>query len=374
LLANADSYQELSIAAGELPDPKFRAGIANFPFESPSFTREPMTQLQFGLRQSFPGGNTRLLNNEKFKIQALEQVQKADNRELEIIYSVRTTWLDIYYWRRSQTIIEKLRPYFNDLLSVTTDLYSVGIKDQQDVLRAELELSHLDDRLLKIDRKVAQAQSQLSRWIKSDAYRTLAAKFPSWPQLPNLDDLQGNLASHPMLAAATARIDAQNKNVNIAHESYKPNWAVDLGYAYRDGVLPSGESRSDFISLGVTVDLPLFKKNRQDKQLAAAVNQRRAATESHEELSRFLHSQLATEYTNWESLNQRIALYKDQLIVQTDSQAELALQAYQNNTADFSEVMRSYIARLNVQVDYEHLQIERAKSYALLMKLSGVKQ
>lgn len=374
LLANADAYQELSISAGELPDPKLRAGIANFPFEAPSFTREPMTQLQFGLRQSFPAGNTRLLDNEKFKIHALEQVQKAENRELEIIYSVRMSWLDIHYWQRNQIIIEKMRPYFNDLLTVTTDLYSVGIKDQQDILRAELELSKLDDRLLEINKKITQAQGQLSRWIKNDAYRTLDSELPNWSPLPSLDNLQANLTLHPMLAAATTRIDVQNKNIDIAKESYKPAWAIDLGYAYRDGVLPTGASRSDFVSLGVTVDLPLFKRNRQDRKLAAAVSQRRAAAESHEELSRYLHSQLATEYVRWEILNQRIALYKDQLIVQTDSQAELALQAYQNNTADFSEVMRSYIARLNMQIDYERLQIERAKSYALLTKLSGVEQ
>ena len=145
-----------------------------------------------------------------------------------------------------------------------------------------------------------------------------------------------------------------------------------MGYAYRDGLLPTGQSRSDFISLGVSVDLPVFKRNRQDKKLSAAVSQRRSASDSHKELVRQLSSQVDTEYARWESLNRRIDLYKDLLLVQTNQQTELAMQAYQNNTGDFAEVMRAYIANLNTQIDFERIQIERAQSYAQLANLGGL--
>ena len=372
LIASADALQELSVAAGQLSDPKLRAGLANFPIESGGFSTEGMTQVQLGVRQAFPSGNSREVSTRKFQALALEQLENASTRERNVISAVRELWLDNYYWTNTQKLVEETRPFFKDLLTVTTDLYALGMKDQQDVLRAEIELSRLDDRLININKQVSQAQAKLSKWIGTNAFRPLEPTLPNWSELPSRDSLQQNLRSHPTLNAANARIKAQDANIDLAKASYKPAWAVDLGYAYRDGLLPSGQSRSDFISLGVSVDLPVFKRNRQDKKLSAAVSQRRSASDSHKELVRLLSSQVDTEYARWESLNRRIDLYKDLLLVQTNQQTELAMQAYQNNTGDFAEVMRAYIANLNTQIDFERLQIERAQSYAQLANLGGL--
>ena len=372
LLASADAYQELSIAAGQLPDPKLRAGLANYPLESGNFSTEGMTQLQLGVRQAFPAGNTRAVNTRQFQSRALEMNEKAENRQRDVLSSVRHSWLETYYWTRAQGLVSESRTYFTDLVSLTQDLYSVGAKDQQDVLRSELELSRLDERLITIDKQILSSQAQLSRWIGTDATRPLASHLPDWTHIPSSKSLQANLLTHPTVKASLARVAVKNSSIDLAKANYKPGWAIDAGYAYRDGRLPNGESRSDFISVGVSVDLPLFTKNRQDRKLSAAVNQRRAATESHEQLVRGLSSQLNAEIARWESLQRRMDLYETQIIVQTKEQAQAALLAYQNNTGDFAEVMRGYIANLNAQLDYDRLQVERAQSYALLANLGGI--
>ena len=374
LLAGAEAYQELSIAAGQLPDPKLRTGLANYPLESGNFSTEGMTQIQLGIRQAFPAGNTRAINTQQFQSRALEMHEKAEGRQREVLSAVRNIWLETYYWTRAQQLVNDSRVYFTDLVTISTDLYAVGMKDQQDVLRSELELSRLDDRLINIDKQILRSQAQLSQWIGTQATRPPAASLPDWSKLPSPDSLHTNLLIHPSVKASHARIDVQSSSIDLAKENYKPGWAIDAGYAYRDGRLPNGGSRSDFISVGVTVDLPLFKRNRQDRKLAAAVSQRRAATESHEQLLRGLSSQLDAEVARWESLTRRLDLYESQIIIQTKEQADAALLAYQNNTGDFAEVMRGYIANLNAQLDYDRLQVERAQSYALLANLGGISQ
>ena len=158
----------------------------------------------------------------------------------------------------------------------------------------------------------------------------------------------------------------------MAYEQYKPAWALDVGYAYRDGVLPNGQSRSDFISVGVSIDLPVFKKNRQNRVMAAAVSDRRAVTNSREVLYRQLKSQLDSEYARWQNLSQRIDLYEQQILVQTEQQAEAAMLAYQSEAGDFADVMRGSINVLNVRLDRMRLKIERSQSYAVLANLGGV--
>ena len=147
MLAQADAFVEQSAAAGQLPELKLRVGIANFPIESGGFTTEGMTQAQLGLRMEFPPGGVLDANARQYQFQANEMRETADARSRDTTTAVRLAWLDTYYWQRTHAIVDEVRPFFVDLVSVTRSLYSVGRRNQQDLLRAELELSRLDDRL-----------------------------------------------------------------------------------------------------------------------------------------------------------------------------------------------------------------------------------
>jgi outer membrane protein TolC len=338
--------KEQAVAVGALPDPTMRVGLANFPIESGGFSTEGMTQAQFGIRQAFPRG--RSLGTEQMHERAEAFSQSADARRRDV--------------------------FFDDLVTITRSMYGVGRKTQHDVLRAELELSRLDDRLIEASRARAEAQAALSRWLGQDAYRPIAQKLPTWESMPMLEDLRDGLASHPSLAAGQASIAAKETAVDIAEENKKPDWALDLAYGYRDGFLPDGTPRSDFVSLSVTVGLPFFGENRQDRKLAAALSERRAARYSQHELAARLNSELAAEYARWIDLTRRLTLYETLILEQSKGQAQAALLSYQSDTGDFSDVMRGYIDDLNTRLEHIRLQVERAQSYAALANLGGLEQ
>jgi len=258
------------------------------------------------------------------------------------------------------------------LASVTRSLYSVGRKNQQDLLRAELELSRIDDRLIEINSQHARAIAALSEWIGQDASRPIAEKLPPWHEVPALETLQQNLESHPAAQAADARIAAREARIDLAEEDRKSGWVWDLGYGYREGYLADGTPRSDFVSLSVTMDLPFFGDKRQDSKLAAAFSERRAASASREELLRRLNSRLQAEYGQWTELTRRIELYEQQILTQASENAQASLIAYQSDTADFAEVMRASIDDLNTQIDHIRLQVKRAQSFAVLANLGGI--
>ncbi|NOX51410.1 MAG: TolC family protein [Gammaproteobacteria bacterium] len=371
-VARAKALVDQSVAAGQLADPKLRMGVANFPLESGGFTTEGMSQIQLGIRQAFPPGKTRVERTSRFRSQALEMTENANARGRDVLTAVRDAWLETYYWHQAIALLTESRPFFDDLVTITRSLYAVGSKDQQDVLRAELELSRLEDRLIEANRRRSQARALLSRWVGAASNRPLAAQLPSWQQLPAVEVMRTALVTHPSLSAASARIDARRAGVNLAKESYKPGWALDLGYGYRDGALPNGNPRSDFVSVALTVDIPLFRKNRQDRSLAAAHNERDAAIESKDELLRRLSSQLDAEYTRWQDLLRRIQLYERLILAQAKDQSNAALAAYQSEAGDFADVMRGYVDDLDIRLDYIRLQIEHAQSYAVLANLGDL--
>jgi outer membrane protein TolC len=180
--------------------------------------------------------------------------------------------------------------------------------------------------------------------------------------------------SHPAINAANARIDAREAGVDFAELNLKPAWAFDLGYGHRNGRLPNGDPRSDFISLSVSMDLPVLRKNRQSRHLSAALSERRAAHESKEELVRRLNSQLEAEYARWIDLNRHIKLYETQILSLADENAQSALRAYQSDAGDFADVMRGYIDSINARVEHIRLQVDRAQSFAVLANLGGLRR
>ena len=66
--AMADAAREMVVPAGELPDPKLKAGVENVPTDGAdawSLTRDFMTMSKIGLMQEFPGGEKRRLRVER---------------------------------------------------------------------------------------------------------------------------------------------------------------------------------------------------------------------------------------------------------------------------------------------------------------------
>ena len=371
-LYRAAALRDKSVAGGQLPDPTMRIGMANFPIQSGGFTTEGMTQAQLGIRQVFPGGDTRELTTQKFRTLSDEMTQKADSRGRDVLTAVRIAWLETHYWREAHQIAIESRPFFDDLVTITRSLYAVGRKSQQDVLRADLELRRLDDRIIDMGKQHGRARAALSQWVGAESERPVATKLPGWTAVPPLEVLRTDLRAHPAMLAADANVDASLVDIDLAEQEYKPDWALDLGYGYRDGFLSNGQPRSDFISLSVTVDLPFFRAKRQDKSVGAALSQRRAADQSREALLRRLNSQLDAEYVRWRDLGRRLELYEEMILGISADNATAALAAYQSDTGDFADAMRGYVDDLNTRIDYIRLQVERAQSYAVLANLGGI--
>ena len=64
-------------------------------------------------------------------------------------------------------------------------------------------------------------------------------------------------------------------------------------------------------------------------------------------------------------------LYEQKILSQASDHAAASLLAYQNDQADFANVMRAYIDDLDTRTRYIHLQADRAASYAVLANLGG---
>lgn len=374
LLSYAVALNNEADAARSLPDPTLRVGLANVPVDGGGFSADPMTQAQLGFRQAFPRRSIREASSNRFRSLSAARRSDAESRRRMVLESARAAWLDVNYWQQAERHVSESRSVFADLVEVTRSLYSEGRRTQHDVLRAQLELSRIDDRLITVAESEAAARARLSEWLGAEAYREVSSQLPNWNVVPSLRELQDSLQEHPQVHAANSAIEAGNAGVSSAREQRKAGWALDVGYGYRDSLAPDGMRRSDMVSVNVVVDLPFFGRDRLDHKLAAALGDRSATEAARRRLLASLESRLRGEYSRWRELTRRMELFESSILSLSADQSSIALTAYRNDAGDFADVTRSYIDALNTQIEYTRIKVERAKTYAALASLGGVSQ
>jgi len=372
LHAGAEGYEDQAVAQGQLPDPQIKLGIMSLPVDSFAVDAEPMTQLQVGVQQMFPPGETLRYRREYTEAMADAEKVKALERKLNLLREVRQRYLELYYRTNADEILQQNRTLFSELLTITQRQYASGRNNQHDVLRAQLELSLMDDRILEMEQQKDVAQAGLARYIVYEqASRPLPAAFPNLKVIPELDKIRQNLPAHPLVMIKDAEITASKKKVNEAEQQYKPGWSIDLTYGNRNGMNADGSGRPDMLSAMVMVDVPLFTGKRQDKKLSAAKKQSLAQEFNRDDRLLELSSMLETEYANWNRLKERLELYQQRASLDAKSNAESTLKAYQSDFADFTTLMRAQLTELNTQLDMLRIHVELAKAQARLLYLAG---
>ena len=371
LLAQARAHDELASAANALPDPQIRFGAANLPLEAGGFRTEGMSQAQVGVRQALPPAGTRAAAARQESALAAGQRAQAEARHRSVLLAVRQAWLDAFLAAGDAGLVLQSQTLVADLVTVTRSLYTVGGKNQQDLLRAELELSQLRSRLVAIEQRGAESTELLRRWIGAAATRPVAA-LPRWPEPPSRKDARSALAEHPLLAAAAAKVRSADAGVAMAESRFRPMWTLDAAYGYRDGALPNGAPRSDFVSVTAMLAAPVFARSRQAPRLRAAQARHRAALAALDDERRRLAAELAREQRRFEDLGRQLALYRSAVLAQAEANAEATLAAYRSETADFADVMRSYLDDLEVRLAHLRLRVDRRRSQAQLAYLIGM--
>ncbi len=371
--AKAHALKEAAVASGQLQDPKLEFSAQNFPTDTFRLDQEAMTQLQLGISQAFPRGKTLKyteLQNEK--LAAAEQTQSHVISE-QVLRSVRLAWLELYYWQASNHLIRQQQQVFQHLYEVTKALLASNKAQQNDVIQAQLELDDLQNRLINTEQQLDTARANLARWIgKAMASRALPSALPHWKRPPPYRTLQANLKHHPEINTTQNLIAANQANVMVAKQQYKPGIALGLKYGYRQGKNFDRSTRSDLMTANVSVDLPFFTKNRQDKTLSASESRLVASEEGRQATYRQLKETLAAQYAAWRSLSSRALLYQKTLIPESKAYAESTLITYQNNKTDFQNLADSYIRELETQLSGLKVATDQAKARVNLLYLQGL--
>jgi outer membrane protein TolC len=379
----------LSYAANTLPDPQVSVAFANLPTDGFDFSQEGMTQFKVGVSQMFARGDSLSIKSQQFKLQSQQQPLQQQDRINKVAVTVGSLWLDLYRVQQSITLIEKNRSLFEQLAEVAEASYSnaLGKTRQQDIVRAQLELTRLEDKLNQLQQQNDRYQGMLGQWLTNFtsnsqqsqsgiSLSTTTLPFNVSKQLPlvelinhasvynerwlSAEKLAALLSLHPSIQNVDKKIAATKTGIELAEQKYQPQWGVNASYGYR-GDTAMGNSRADLFSVGVIFDVPLFTENRQDNEVKSAISKTEAIKTEKLLLLRKLMSAFVSAKGQLLRLTERKTLYEEKLLPQIHNQAEASLTAYTNDDGDFSEVVRARIAELNAEIDFLAINVQKQK-------------
>jgi cobalt-zinc-cadmium efflux system outer membrane protein len=134
------------------------------------------------------------------------------------------------------------------------------------------------------------------------------------------------------------------------------------------------DSRSDVASVGVTFEMPLYSRRRQNEGVASA-----RALRSAEELDRQaglldLRRQLDEDWVRHALLQDTARVYETDVLGRARETAAAVLAAYENERADFAELVRSELALLEIETRLLRTRVDALQAKTRILFLTGETQ
>ncbi len=379
-------YEATAEAALLYPDPVISLGVANLPTDTFDFDQEPMTQLQVGVSQMFPRGDSLSLKQRQQSLLAGREKELLADRQALIQQEVGSLWLDLYQAEESITLIEASQQLLAQWQAWTEATYASGFSGQQeDILSTELAILRLNEKRLDLQQTRIDVAYRLRQWLGDG--------LPDWPgqsddrwsqgsppllssasqaalnQARAAGRMSAQLTQHPAIQALETQRESKAVEVSLAEQEAKPLWGLNAGYGYRDEDR-SGRNLADFVSLGVRVEVPLFSRVRSQHSVRAAQAESREIQAQQDLLRQRMSAQLLTALNRYEQYARQAAFYENDLLIKLAEQTETLTAAYSNREGALGQVMQAQLAELDARLALLKLQVAQSRQRVVLQYLT----
>ena len=344
-----DAARQRPAQERSLPDPMVSAGYnANGrPWPGAGLGTEPTSNIGFMVSQEVPYPGKLALRASIASREADAVSQDIEAARLSVTARVKQAYYRLAYTYAVGDVLTRNRDLLDTLLKVSENRYAVGQAAQQDVIKAQTQLSILELQLERVRQERATRGGELNALLarptttpvgRTDDLQLTAFDTP-------LDALVMLATEHaPMLRRDQIMIDRSQVAVEAARREYKPDFAVAGGYYYMGAMPAMYEFRFD-----VKVPLQRAKRAAAVAEQLSSVEQARSTYDS----TRLgLQSRIQEDY-QMASTSVRLAmLYRQTVLPQARLALESSMASYQTGAVDFLSVLTNFGTVLEYEMTY----------------------
>jgi outer membrane protein TolC len=361
--AAVDAASEQVPRARELPDPKLRFGIDNLPVtdsEAFSLNRDFMTMRRIGYMQDVPNAQKRQARGERAQRERNVEAANLSAQRAQVRQDTAVAWFELYYAQQSLKVLEQLAAAYKLEAETTGPAVSAGRMHASAAVGARAAVETVRDRILEQERLVARSRAMFSALVGEAAARPLGAAPNVDKLLHTTDALVSNIEAHPAQRVYEEREALAASEVLVAASTRNSDWSWEVSFGQREPRF------SNMVTVMVSMDLPLRKSARQDRDVATRAKQLEQARAQREDARRMHEAEVRGLVADWQIAGERSRRLEMNLLPLARERAELALASYRGGRGELAPVLESRRAETEVQLSRLGTELERARAWARL--------
>ncbi len=356
--------------AGAPPDPTFSAGYMSGFLRPPFFpsSSSPNAFQQFGVSQEIPFPGKLRLRSQMATTEADATRWVYEDVRLTLRSQLKSTYFQYVYYDRSLAILQRNKSLLEQLRQTAEARFRVNRAAQQDIIKAQLEISMILERdaMLRRERDAARVR------INSLLYR--APETPVDPQLAfEVGDVPGSVAvleglitaRAPAVRRAEQEINRGQQALALAQKELRPDFGVNVTTQKYVGGMPW------MYGVDVMVKVPIFWQRKQRPMIAEAAATLEAGRRMRDNTVAMSTADAGEQFFALTTADRLATLYRDSIVPQARLALESSLASYQVGTVDFLTLLTNFSTVLTYEISYEEQLAQYRTALARLEPLVG---
>jgi len=265
-----------------------------------------------------------------------------------------------------------LLEYFEE---VARSKYEAGTALHADVIKAQVELDRLRDRLRTLqDVKqptLARLNAALNR--RADALLPWPTNFPPAQISTNTPALvQRLIESNPELKSLDYLAAKDKANIALAKKEFYPDVTLGADYIVTGPAsMPNTpDSGQDAVIAGFSINIPLWW-GKYRAGVREAESRYAATQQERQDRANTLTTDLKLALFKYQDSERKIVLYRDALIPKADENVKVIQRSFEAGKSDFLSLIDAERILLEFQLTYERAVASREQGLSTVEKLVG---
>ena len=264
--------------AEALPDPRFTYGY----FIEEVETRVGPQRQRLGISQVFPWFGKIEARTDAATAAARAARQQYEARKLKLFFDVKDAFYEYVYLRSAIEIARENLEWVKHFEEVARTRYVTAEARHPDVVRAQIELATLEDKLEALQEMRVPVVARLNAVLS----RPLDSELP-WPRCQEIGGIDMDRSrlfamlkrNNPELRAKHFERESARSRIDLARKKFYPDLGVGVDWIQTDDASAVGVSDSgkDPVILMFSLNLPIWRKSYKAAEIKARAGARTAA-------------------------------------------------------------------------------------------------
>ncbi len=337
-----------------LPNPELTFGSMSSgnPLPYSTIGTGPIDWASFMFMQKVPWPGKLSLKGDIAETEANQKGQQYRAVTLKVVRQLKEAYFQYHYLNRASAILERYRDLLEKFSKIAAARYSVGTGIQADVLRSQVEVSLIIERLEVLGERRQRVQARINSLLNRSPESPLPQTDPIVEprvELPLSLERLYLIAREQNPEVGTERLEIQRASLklDLARKDLRPDFNLSTAYSLRGGEF------ANMYEYRVGLELPIYFWRKERLQVEESRTGIERSRHSYQDTLQDVTFRIKDSYIGARTSRRLIDLYRKGIIPQTTASLDSALSAYEVGTIDFLTLVQNALTLLNYELQYE---------------------